>query len=214
MFALNDIEKIKRKVEEYEYVSFDIFDTLIKRKVKEPSDIFFIVEQEYNKKSDDKIENFKHDRIKAYEKARANGTFEEVTLEEIYNNLDKYSDKQREELMKLEKKIESDMCIQNENIFSIYQQCIEHKKKIFITSDMYLPVENIKCILRDAGYTTYEKLYLSSEERKTKKSGKLFEKLLNDNDISKKSIIHIGDSPLNDFISPKKLGIAAILIKR
>ena len=40
-----DIEKIKSKVENYEIVSFDIFDTLLKRNVKKPTDVFKYVEK-------------------------------------------------------------------------------------------------------------------------------------------------------------------------
>ena len=44
------IDKIIKKIEKYKYISFDIFDTLIKRNVEKPSDIFSAVNIEYEKK--------------------------------------------------------------------------------------------------------------------------------------------------------------------
>ena len=37
------IDKIIEKIQKYKYISFDIFDTLIKRNVEKPSDIFSAV---------------------------------------------------------------------------------------------------------------------------------------------------------------------------
>ena len=43
-------ERIKKIIDKYEIISFDIFDTLIKRNVIDPVDIFKIVQERFNKK--------------------------------------------------------------------------------------------------------------------------------------------------------------------
>ena len=45
-----DNNELKNKIQKFEWVSFDIFDTLIKRSVPLPSDVFRIVEVTYKKK--------------------------------------------------------------------------------------------------------------------------------------------------------------------
>lgn len=47
----NSIAKIIATISSYEYVSFDIFDTLLKIDVISPSDVFKIVGQHFNDKT-------------------------------------------------------------------------------------------------------------------------------------------------------------------
>ena len=77
---MNKIEIIE-KIDCHKIISFDLFDTLIKRNVVSPTDIFRIVEL------DTKCRNFAYDRIEAEEKARKVTINEEVTLQEIYDCL-------------------------------------------------------------------------------------------------------------------------------
>ena len=58
----NDLERV---LESYNYISFDVFDTLIKRNVGRPEDIFEIIEQSTN------INSFKEKRINAEFRARS-----------------------------------------------------------------------------------------------------------------------------------------------
>lgn len=212
-FYSKKYEDLNLLIDSYDYVSFDIFDTLIKRNVKNPTDIFDIVEKEYNK-TNSLINNFKENRIKAEKKAIAKSLHEEITLEEIYSCMEKYTKTQKEKLMKLEIETEINFCVQNKQIYSIYENCIKKQKKIFFTSDMYLSKKVIETILNNAGYTKCEKLYLSSSENLKKISGNLFKKILEENNIDRNKIIHIGDSLLGDYLVPNKIKIKSILLKR
>ena len=58
-------DAIYKMVDSVEYVSFDIFDTLLKRDVREPRDIFYIVERKTGRKG------FAIERINAEIRARA-----------------------------------------------------------------------------------------------------------------------------------------------
>ena len=55
-------ENLIDKINNYENVSFDIFDTLLKRNVKEPTDVFDIVQRYVGKE----YPNFKVKRIDAW----------------------------------------------------------------------------------------------------------------------------------------------------
>ena len=202
-----NIEDLKK----YKYVSFDIFDTLVFRNVSKPTDIFNIIEIEYNKTHKEKISNLKNVRINSELITRKNSVNEEITLDEIYNNLE-INDK--EEIKKLEIQIEKALIIRNQEMFETYEKCLENGIKIIITSDMYLPFNIIEEILKLNGIDKYEKLYLSSEVKLTKSKGTIFEFILKDLNISKDEIIHIGDNKKSDYLIPKSLGISAILYNR
>lgn len=65
-------------ISKYQYISFDIFDTLIERKVKAPSDIFAIVGK--NILGDACADVFRQDRINAELIARKNCKTGEVNV--------------------------------------------------------------------------------------------------------------------------------------
>ena len=207
-------EKIDLKIKNADIISFDIFDTLIKRNVKQPTDVFSLVEREYNKFSSEKISGFKEVRISAEKKARNNSSLEEVTLEEIYGCMDCYNKDVRNNLLNLEIQVEKDICTKNNEIYNVYMRCLEQGKTVIFTSDMYLPFEVIKDILLKNEYTKYDNLYLSSEKKVSKSSGHLFQQIIKDYGISSKKILHMGDNPKVDFFMPKRCGIASILINK
>ena len=77
---------------------------------------------------------------------------------------------------------------------------------------MYLDEKTINKILENNEYEQY-KLYLSSTIGK-KKSGTLFEYVLNDLNINSNQILHIGDSYKNDYLSAKKNKIETLRIPK
>ncbi len=204
LFAKNYIDIIDI-IKDYDYISFDVFDTLIKRNIYKPSNIFDIIERKTN------IINFKEKRIKAESIARNKSKYEEITLKDIYNELDIENKK---DIYNLEIEMELSFCTTNKKMAEIYNYCLENNKKIFITSDMYLPKDVVEKILKSNGYTKYDKLYLSNEYKLTKSSGNLFKKLLEEEKISTDKLVHIGDTIKSDYLSCKKLNIKSILIKR
>ena len=86
-----EIKKITKKISRYDNVSFDIFDTLIKRNCEKPDDIFEISQKRYNNISNAKISNFRNLRINAEIEARNTSKDEEITLSDIYNNINEFT---------------------------------------------------------------------------------------------------------------------------
>lgn len=192
-----DTDEILKQIENYDVVSFDIFDTLLKRNVKEPTDVFSYMEKKY------RINGFYEKRIGAEKIAREKKNGFEISLKDIYKELSTdYRDK--------ELKTESELLIVNDDIYPVFRNCVDCKTVIII-SDMYLPEHFIKEILKREGIVGFKKLYLSSTIGKTKNSGELFKYVRSDVGQDKK-IIHIGDSLKSDYIMPKKNGIDAIHI--
>lgn len=72
-----DADKILKEIKNYDIVSFDIFDTLLKRNVKEPTDVFSYMEKKYQ------INGFREKRIEAEKAARKKKNGLEISLEPI-----------------------------------------------------------------------------------------------------------------------------------
>ena len=191
-----DVAGIIKQIEKYDVVSFDIFDTLLKRNVKKPTDIFRYMEKKYQK------ECFFNERIDAEKRARARAK-KEITLKKIYEEMN--FDFSKEEL-----ETESELLIRNDWIMPVYKKAIQ-SKIVIVTSDMYLPEDFIIQILKREKLEGYKKLYLSSAVGKTKSSGELFDIIIEEFGYDKK-IIHIGDSFKADYEIPRKKGISAIHI--
>lgn len=209
-----DSLKVYEKIRRYPIISFDIFDTLVKRNVIEPRDIFDIVEESFNRRHPrSKIMGFREKRIQAEQAARQHCIREEVALQQIYDQIDIDLALCRE-LMRLETETELQYCQPNYILKGIYEQCIADGHVVIITSDMYLPRDIIVQILHKCGYTDYKKLYLSSEVGLRKQTGNLFEYMIRDLGVSGKDIIHIGDRKKADNLIPRLKGMGSLYIDR
>lgn len=197
-------------IKKYDVFSFDIFDTLIERRVTIPSQIFDMTGVAILGNSNAK--EFRDDRIEAEKIARSCGESTECTLEEIYSQLNGKYGLLCEILKKKEIEVELNNCMPRKMIVEFYNKCIVEGKKVFIISDMYLPGAAIIGMLRKCGINTWNGIYISNEHRKDKISSRLFEIVIEDNCIEKNSIIHIGDSFKADFLGARKAGIDSFLI--
>lgn len=206
---------IYEKIDKAEYISFDIFDTLIQRNIRVPSDVFKLVEESYNKKFKEKINDFKKNRILAEKKARRNSHNEEITLNEIYNKLiEKYGIKKGENFKLIEIEVEKSLCRINKSVYDIYKYAKHQNKKIIITSDMYLNKELIEDILKTNGIDQFEKLYLSSEIGLTKYKGTLYDYIIKEIKCDPGNIVHVGDNNKSDIIQAKNKGINTYKIEK
>lgn len=194
-----EFESIISKINDYDIISFDIFDTLLKRCVHNPTDVFLYMEKKLG------LEGFAEKRIAAEKKAREKKQGFEISIEDIYNELD-------ENLMDEEMKAESELLMANPDIYPIFRWCIQRKRVVLI-SDMYLPERFIVDVLDREGIKGYTKLYLSSTINKKKRDGNIYKLVLDDIGNANK-LIHIGDSIKEDCIIPRKLGIDTIHIPR
>ena len=210
-------EKVKQIIADssVKVISFDIFDTLVVRPFWEPTDLFDFLGVYANKflKSADLLD-FKDLRITAEQQAREmekvmHPDWEEITLDDIYEIIQNYlkiTDEERDAIKEKEIDLEYKYCYPREYAKELFNLCLALNKKVVITSDMYLSKEVIERILRNCGYTGYDKVYLSSEVKVGKWSGNLFKYLCHDLGIRPKEILHIGDTMQSDVDMAKKNG--------
>lgn len=204
---LDDVQTISYKdlegrLKRYDEVSFDIFDTLIKRNVPKPIDVFQLMEECLG------YDDFCKNRVGAEIEARKLSG--EVTLKDIYTVMTSYDDDIKDILMAAEIEYESNLCVVNKDMIDIYNSIVKNKR-VFLISDMYLSKEVIESILEKNNITGYDELIISNEIGKNKSNGELFKYV-----IAKykcKNICHIGNNFMADYISARKSGLKAYKIK-
>ena len=223
--TFSEIEnKEHSRLQRYNVISFDVFDTLINRAVEKPSDVFELVGRKAG------MSDYKNKRICAEKMARRSNLergIHEVTLDEIYDYFIKlYSDRLEEipvdvaTLKELEIATEYEISRPNAGAQVLFNK-IKCKRdagddsisKVIIVSDMYLSSDVIEKLLYNNGVYGFDRLYVSSMYRCTKKNGDLYSLILKDLGVSADSILHIGDNFISDYLWAKKNGINAILCK-
>lgn len=188
----------KRLIGKYDVISFDIFDTLIRRSVEKPSDIFYLTAK---KLYDDagKAEKFRIERVNAELKARKGLKEKEININDIYSFIDG-TQFEIEKLKVKEIETEIETCIPNQPILELFEYAIKRKKKTIIISDMYLPQKVIVEMLNRCNICDYDRLYVSCECDCNKLSGELFDYVMQENNIDGRHMIHFGDSIKADYI--------------
>lgn len=208
-------------------VSFDIFDTLVKRPLWTPDDVkHFIQYKVRNILPGVEEDIFIKMRTFAEQKAREfaytkDHSCEDITLREIYEVMQIHfslNEEQVEKLYRAELEVEKELLIPRESGRELYEIAMALNKPVVIVSDMYIEEKDIKQILLSCGYENYHKLYVSSEYRKLKTSGNLFKIVLSDIKdefgFNAEDVLHIGDTWNNDVIMPRKLGINASFLPK
>ena len=210
------LEKIKLAIcdKNIKCVSFDIFDTLIKRPFFVPTDLFLLLNKYFREYTNGATGmDFSKIRIYCEQLARErieNEKCQEITLDQIYDTIATEYGIEKNVLDKLKSKemeYEVRFCTRRNTGYELYTLALAMGKKVIFTSDMYLSRETINKILEKNGYIDNEKLYLSSEIKLSKSKGDLFKYVLSDLKIGSAQMLHIGDNYGPDVEIPRKLKI-------
>lgn len=203
------IQILFEKCKNFKYVSFDIFDTLLFRKVSDYKDIFDLVELSYNYDFNSNIYDYREKRINAEIKARNISCNQDIKLSDIYDIIE-YPNEVKNKLLKIEKNVELDNCYPNLPMIEFLNLCKNRGKTIVITSDMYLPESHLSIMLKKCG-VSFDYIFISGELGYTKQKGDLFQIVLKELKINNFDICHIGDNLLSDIKMSKKNGIQSFL---
>lgn len=198
---MNNIQKL---IDRHEIISFDIFDTLLTRPYMNPYHLMRHIEKCMN------IPGFYNARMLAEHTARQKTSREDITLDEIYENIDA----QFQNLKDTELDYEYRVLRPRKDIHDLYEYAVKHGKKIAILSDMYLPRVFLISVLKKCGYQKYDWLYVSGDVGVAKHTGNMYRKFLTDCGIKPDKILHIGDSEISDVKMPRANGISAVRVPR
>lgn len=209
-----NIRDLEEEVKKHDIISFDVFDTLVMRKVLYPSDIFTIVEKKLNRNKD-KL-NFEFAALREEAERQLYDEKKNPNLDEIYDRLQQLSgigEAYRNELLELEIATEMEFLVPRKRMLEFFNQ-IKEKKKIYLISDMYLSQKIIAKILQKCGYEGYEELYVSCEKR-TSKRERLYDIYIQDrkkDGYACSDCLHIGDNEAVDIRSAEEAGLDAFHI--
>lgn len=174
---MNITDTIVRRAAPYKAVAFDVFDTLLKRDVAKPTDLFQLCGKE-----------FAAARIQAETRARA-AAQGEVTLADIYA---------QPELAGYDPAVECSLelkaAVPYLPVQAAVRQLRRQGKRVYFISDMYLPPEQITSMLARCGYEPFDGGFVSSSYGVQKRSGALFRRFLRETGLKSSQVLFVGDS--------------------
>lgn len=149
--------------------SYDFFDTLVTRTCLVPKDLFWFVGNHARQLTQLEPEAFMQLRTDAEVRARKLSSHEEITLQEIYEELNK--------MLKLQPDVLNQLMLTELEMESSFIKPVAHRSipdDFIILSDTYLPAAFIQ-ELADKNGNQPKKIFASSAYRKMKHFGGLFD---------------------------------------
>lgn len=197
------LAELRSKIAEAEVVSFDLFDTLVTRKVYQYTDVFELVDLKLKGMGID-IPGFGELRLSAEKQLSKERS---PKLIEIYEEVLRSSGSDAvsaERLCEIEWETDLAVMMPRRKVCEIFREAVESGKDVVITSDCYYGKEQICSLLDKLGINGYKKVFVSSEYD-TLKTQRLFDELKSE--FPGKRLLHIGDDETADIDSASVRGI-------
>lgn len=211
---IKSLLELESRLDYFSQFSFDIFDTLVFRNVEDHSERELDISKLSSKYLNDlgiscHYKDYMALRDIEFQKSKLI-TLDEIdyfqSLHNILSQLDIQVDKIEciaNALWKIEEEYEASVAYANPEAEIILPIIKNHGKNIIAISDMYLPSSSIKIILEKVGLLNYfDNVYVSSDDKLTKHSGKIYENLLKKGYLLKGNVIHTGDNWHSDEVMP------------
>lgn len=200
-----------------EAVSFDIFDTAILRPFYRPEDLFVTMDATYREVHPEGRERFSDIRKNAEIETRDAVNpikSEEITLDGIYKRVAEICSAEIAQTMKdAEISAELKYAMPRHSVYNLWRLAKHLKRKIYFASDMYLSGCVLAKLLEKCGYTA-ENILVSCDTGATKRSGRLYSRLLYECGVEPARTVHIGDNYESDVKSARECGIDAYIMPR
>ena len=201
-------------------VSFDIFDTLVVRKVAAPDDVFLhLAAHAPFRTCGLRAAELAQHRMEAEEEARRRGYAArgstEVTLHEVHAVLAErvgLTATGVDGMVSAEQAVELALCTAHPVGAEWFARALQDGKRRWCLSDTCHDVPFLRRLLASCGYDVNGLLLFSSAEARVNKSeGGLFQHALRETETSPTAVLHIGDHPVGDERVPLAMGIPAVL---
>ena len=213
---INSQEQLLHKVQMFDIISFDVFDTLVRRTHHVPDYAKlklgkYLVEQGEVKDA----HAFITLRNDAEFTVRKDKEFKgDVKITETYRQLGKelgWDEEKALHFSEMEFAYDLDMIRSKDEVVDILNTLIGQNKSIYIISDTYYSEHQIVLMLRKAGVTNGYKLFVSSELGLRKDSGTMWA-FMKEELAGKGSFVHIGDNAVADAQIPGDFGLTNLHI--
>lgn len=206
---------LRQSLTNKDLISFDIFDTIVKRDYLEPDLAKYLLPERAGLKIPPI--DFVKLRNNAERAIREKRSFQgDVDIYEIYEILAQQLETTltAEELAQLEFDIDLEMLAGKPIMIELVNALALTGKQIIFISDTYYSESQIQKLLRHAGINCKYELYISSKLKLRKDNATMWaminEKLISSN--KKDSFIHIGDNVCSDAQNPGDLGLTTFHI--
>lgn len=196
--------ELYEKMASCQIISFDIFDTVIMRKVLIPTDVFILVEEKIERRGEGFP--FAKERRRAEWELLREGR--QPGLDEIYERLACHSAFARdhvEEWAQLELEEEKKVLMVREGMKEILSDARKSGKRIFFTSDMYLDSDRLHSLFSDLGIEAAKEEFIISCEYGVSKMNGLHAVLRKR--FPDQRILHVGDNAEADGRCARQAGI-------
>ncbi|NEV61045.1 HAD family hydrolase [Thiorhodococcus minor] len=205
--------------------SFDVFDTLITRRVATPRGVFVAMQRQLAAQHPELprplLERFAHERMHAEQSARIQAREqapadtglipEEIDIEDVYRWLVSQHGLDADwiaRFIEIELAAEERFIIGVPEMLARFRALVAKGERILLLSDMYLRRQDLARLLDkvDPALLQHASLYLSSEVKLNKASGLMFDHVAAQEGIAPGAIHHIGDNPHSDVRRARERG--------
>ena len=223
------VDHARSRIADFETVTFDLFDTLLIRRIHDPDQVKLPVAHYISalttthgimkswrtvQKIRDRVEQKQRQETgeKFADHEACYPIFMEQTLKEIFGS--HYHDQLLEDVTTYELEMESRMLVPRQLFAELLKELHDLKKRVIIISDIYLPSEHLKVLVERAGLLSLvEDLVSSADTFLAKASGQAFPLIQKRFQIDTSSWLHIGDNPISDGLRPSEFGLTTLVLK-
>jgi predicted HAD superfamily hydrolase len=207
--------QLEARWRETRVVSFDIFDTLIVRKVAAPSDVFLHLAglAPFAVLTLDPHELARERQLAEHTArvtARAARGSVEVSLAEIHEALATRLGLELSavpQMVRAEQLIEQALCVAHPTLSGWFARARSDGRPIWCVSDTYHDAEFLRTLLTGCGYDVSDVIVVSSaDERCSKGDGRLLPRISSAQGVIAADVLHIGDNTHADCHVPTRLG--------
>jgi len=199
----------------YTHHSFDIFDTVLTRRLSQPIDVFTLLGERLREEGI-RVPPFGLFRLLRTRCERWSRRFEpsyEVKLPDVHSLLGKFllwSEKDQLRAAELEREIEASVLRITPHGKKAVEDARTTGARIAYVSDMYLEEDFLRSILKREGlFEDGDLLAVSGEWKVSKAGGTIWPKLIDCLGVDAGEIFHQGDNLHSDLASPRKSGVSS-----
>lgn len=222
------IEAGRRKARDKEVVSFDLFDTLLIRRIHNPDLVKLPVARYIAELAEQQGRHWhwykvqkQRDDIERRHRAETGAKFVDheacyplfmaELLQEIFQNA--YDAELLEKITNYELAMENSMLVPRQMLVDWIKELSGAGKRIFVISDMYLPSTHLRHLVKHAGLDEWvEGVISSADSFLAKASGKAYPMIAEKHGLSPEAWLHVGDNPISDGLRAGEIGVEAMII--
>ncbi|MCP3887331.1 MAG: HAD hydrolase-like protein [Desulfobulbaceae bacterium] len=218
----------KKKAAEKDVITFDLFDTLLIRRIHDPDlvklpvarYIAALAEKAGRTISWQKVQSVR-DRIEQRQRGETGQRFEdheacypvfmEETLRELFQEC--YDGALLQKVTDYELLMENSMLVPRHELVAWLRELSEAGKRVFIISDMYLPATHLEKLVEHGGFLDLvEGVVSSADSFLAKASGKGYQLVADRYGLEPASWLHVGDNAFSDGLRAEEFGIEPLII--